>query len=233
MQRRQFLSALAAAPALFMPTMQSAPSWWPFLGEAQLCPIKTSTDFRISYQANGFDMPRKNRIKKTVNRMFERNAEHIIDPFRDFAAQMTVGNFIPLWLDNAYSEIQAKWLSAGSYTLPGAKLNCAEAARRFDPSSLLVTLEAVPFQVPGYAPDFWAVGTTDGRAIRAVCVTADRFFSDPPTASLRLFNALAAWEMGNALALYAGYQAASTSAEVGSRVPGQWSIESASTLVSQ
>jgi hypothetical protein len=94
--------------------------------------------------------------------------------------------------------------------------------RRFNPASLLVLVEEAPFQVPGYPPNFYAAGTTDGHLIRALNVNADGFISDPQHASLRKFDALVEWEIGNSFALFAGYQAPTIEQEVGNRVPGVW-----------
>jgi hypothetical protein len=142
---------------------------------------------------------------------------------------MTVENCIPFCIDVAYQDIVGKWLSVDSYTLPGAKMTCGEAVDRYNPQSLVITVEPIPFQVPGYPPDFWAAGTTDGRNIKAVCVTADRFTSNPPTAALRRFDDLVAWEIGNSLALFAGYKAPTTGDEVGSKVPGQFNLSLSSS----
>lgn len=204
-------------------TQAQAIQFWAFLGDCDANDaIKQSPLYNISYQASGFDRPRKNRVRKTIAQMRARGASHLIADFEAFANQMTKENAIPRWIDEAYGRIVERWSSVGNYQLPGAKMSCAEVVRRFNPASLLIKVEDVPFQVPGYPPGFYAAGTTDGHTIRALNINADGFISDPQHASLRRFDALVEWEIGNSFALFAGYQAPTIAQEVGSRVPGVW-----------
>jgi hypothetical protein len=204
-------------------TQAQAIQFWAFLGEGEAnYAIQQSPIYNISYQANGFDRPRKNRVRKTIAQMHGRGASHLISDFEDFANQMTKENAIPRWIDEAYERIIERWSSAGEYKLPGAKMTCADVVRKFNPSSLLVKVEDVPFQVQGYGPNFYAAGTTDGHMIRVLNINADGFISDPQHASLRKFDALVEWEIGNSFALFAGYQAQTIAQEVGNRVPGVW-----------
>jgi hypothetical protein len=194
--------------------------FWAFLGACEMNQaVQQTSMYNISYKANGFDKSRKNRVRKTIVQMQSRGASHLIPEFEDFARQMTKENAIPRWIDEAYARIVMRWLSVGNYKLPGASLTCAEVARRFNPSSLLVIVEEVPFQVQGYGPNFYAAGTTDGQIIRVLNVNADGFLSNPQQASLRRFDE---WEIGNSFALFAGYQAKSIDREVGFKVPGVW-----------
>jgi hypothetical protein len=194
--------------------------FWAFLGEKETeQPVKRTPVYNIAYQANGFDRPRKNRIRKTIARMQARGADHLIPDFDEFARQMTKEDAIPRWIDEAFARIEARWLSVGDHTLPGARLSCAEAVRRFNPATLLVIVEALPFEVQGYPAGFYVAGTTDGQTIRALNVNADGFLSEPQAAKLRTFNLLVSWELGNSLALFAGYEAKTLDQEVGDHVP--------------
>lgn len=197
--------------------------FWAFLGECEMNQaVQQTSMYRISYKANGFDKARKNRVRKTIMQMQSRGASHLIPEFEEFAHQMTKENAIPRWIDEAYARIVMRWLSVGDYKLPGASLTCAEVAQRFNPSSLLVNVEDVPFQVQGYGPNFYAAGTTDGHIIRVLNVNAEGFLSNPQQSSLRRFDALVEWEIGNSFALFAGYQAKTIDQEVGFKVPGVW-----------
>jgi hypothetical protein len=223
---RRFLKAisLVSIMMIFAGSIRAqAPEFWAFLGECDVNQaVQQTSMYQISYKANGFDKARKNRVRKTVAQMQSRGAAHLIPEFEEFARQMTQENAIPRWIDEAYARIVMRWLSVGDYKLPGASLTCAEVARRFNPSSLLVKLEEVPFQVQGYGPNFYAAGTTDGHIIRVLNVNAEGFLSSPQQASLRRFDALVEWEIGNSFALFAGYQAKSIDQEVGFKVPGVW-----------
>jgi hypothetical protein len=206
-----------------MTTQAQSVQFWSFLGDCDANDaIQQSPIYNISYRANGFDRPRKNRVRKTVAQMQIRGASHLVPEFETFANQMTKENAIPRWIDEAYSRIVARWSSVGDYKLPGAKLTCAEVVRKFNPSSLLIKVEDLPFQVQGYPPNFYAAGTTDGHMIRVLNVNADGFISDPQNAILRKFDALVEWEIGNSFALFAGYRAPTIAQEVGYRVPGVW-----------
>src|SRR5688572_9301789 len=157
-------------------TQAQAIQFWAFLGEGEAnYAIQQSPIYNISYQANGFDRPRKNRVRKTIAQMHGRGASHLVSDFEDFANQMTKENAIPRWIDEAYERIIERWSSAGEYKLPGAKMTCADVVRKFNPSSLLVKVEDVPFQVQGYGPNFYAAGTTDGHMIRVLNINADGF----------------------------------------------------------
>jgi hypothetical protein len=202
-------------------TQAQAVEFWPFLGECDANEAITQTPmYNISYKANGFNRPRKNRVRKTIMQMETRGATHLISEFEAFANQMTKEDAIPRWIDEAYARTVERWLSVGNYKLPGASLTCAEVARRFNPSSLLINVEEVPFQVQGYPPNFYAAGTTDGHYIRVLNINAEGFLSDPQHANLRKFDALVEWEIGNSFALFAGYRAKSIAEEVGFKVPG-------------
>jgi hypothetical protein len=223
---RRFMKtvSLLSFMMIFAASIQAqAPEFWAFLGECDVNQaVQQTSMYQISYQANGFDKARKNRVRKTIAQMQSRGAAHLIPEFEEFARQMTQENAIPRWIDEAYARIVMRWLSVGDYKLPGASLTCAEVARRFNPSSLLVKLEEVPFQVQGYGPNFYAAGTTDGHIIRVLNVNAEGFLSSPQQANLRRFDALVEWEIGNSFALFAGYQAKSIDQEVGFKVPGVW-----------
>jgi hypothetical protein len=204
-------------------TQAQAVEFWAFLGECDMNQtVQQTSMYNISYKANGFDRARKNRVRKTIAQMEARGASHLISGFEEFARQMTKENAIPRWIDEAYARTVIRWLSVGDYRLPGAKLTCAEVAQRFNPSSLLINVEEVPFQVQGYGPNFYAAGTTDGHLIRVLNVNAEGFLSDPQHANLRRFDSLVEWEIGNSFALFAGYQAPSINQEVGFKVPGVW-----------
>jgi hypothetical protein len=204
-------------------TQAQAIEFWAFLGECDMNQaVQQTSMYNISYKANGFDRTRKNRVRKTIVQMESRGASHLISEFEEFANQMTKENAIPRWIDEAYARTVERWLSVGDYKLPGARLTCAEVASRFNPSSLLINVEEVPFQVQGYGPNFYAAGTTDGHIIRVLNVNAEGFLSDPQNANLRRFDALVEWEIGNSFALFAGYQAKTIDREVGFRVPGVW-----------
>jgi hypothetical protein len=209
---------------MFAISMQAQTTeFWAFLGASETNEIVKQTPiYNISYQANGFDRPRKNRVRKTIARMQSRGATHLIQEFEGFAHQMTKENAIPRWIDEAYGRIVERWLSVGDHTLAGARMSCAEAVRRFNPSSLLVIVEEAPFEVQGYPSGFFVAGTTDGRIIRALNVNADGFMSDPQHAKLRTFDLLVSWELGNSLALFAGYEAKTLAQEVGDHVPDRW-----------
>lgn len=209
---------------MFAVSMQAQTvEFWAFLGAAEAdAVVKQTPIYNISYQANGFDRPRKNRVRKTLVRMQSGGSTHLIPEFEEFARQMTKENAIPRWIDEAYGRIVARWLSVGNHTLAGARMNCAEAVNRFNPSSLLVIVEESPFQVQGYPAGFYVAGTTDGRIIRALNVNADGFMSDPQHAKLRTFDLLVSWELGNSLALFAGYEAKTIAQEVGDHVPDRW-----------
>jgi hypothetical protein len=209
---------------MFAVSMQGQSSeFWAFLGASETnVVVKQTPVYNISYQANGFDGPRKNRVRKTIARMQSRGATHLIEDFDKFAHQMTRENAIPRWIDEAYGRIVERWLSVGDHTLEGARMSCAEAVRRFNPSSLLVIVEETPFQVQGYPTGFYVAGTTDGRIIRALNVNADGFMSDPQHARLRTFDLLVSWELGNSLALFAGYVAKTLDQEIGDHVPDRW-----------
>jgi hypothetical protein len=204
-------------------TQAQAIEFWAFLGECDMNQaVQQTSMYNIPYKANGFDKARKNRVRKTIMQMQSRGASHLIPEFEEFARQMTKENAIPRWIDEAYARIVMRWLAVGDYKLPGARLTCAEVAQQFNPSSLLVNVEEVPFQVQGYGPDFYAAGTTDGHIIRVLNVNAEGFLSNPQNANLRRFDALVEWEIGNSFALFAGYQAKSIDREVGFNVPGVW-----------
>jgi hypothetical protein len=222
------LSARAILSVFFMlifavSTQAQGVEFWAFLGNCDMNQgVQQTSMYKISYKANGFDQARKNRVRKTIAQMESRGAAHLIPEFQNFANQMTKENAIPRWIDEAYARTVMRWLSVGDYKLPGATLSCAEVASRFTASSLMVNVEEVPFQVPAYGPNFYAAGTTDGHIIRVLNVNADGFLSNPQHANLRRFDALVEWEIGNAFALFAGYQAKSIDLEVGFKVPGVW-----------
>lgn len=223
---RQFtktMSVLLLVMIFVASTEAQTIEFWAFLGECDgNQAVQQTSMYNISYKANGFDQARKNRVRKTIAQMQARGASHLIPEFEEFARQMTKENAIPRWVDEAYARIVMRWLSVGDYKLPGASLTCAEVAQRFNPSSLLIHVEEAPFQVQGYGPDFYAAGTTDGHIIRVLNVNADGFLSNPQQASLRRFDALVEWEIGNSFALFAGYQAKTIDREVGFKVPGVW-----------
>lgn len=202
-------------------TQAQAIEFWAFLGTCDMNePVQQTSMYNISYKANGFDQPRKNRVRKTIAQMESRGAFHLIPDFENFANQMTKENAIPRWIDEAYARTVERWLSAGDYKLPGATMTCAEVAQRFNPASLMVNVEEVPFQVPGYGSNFYAAGTTDGHYIRALNINAEGFISNPQHANLRKFDSIVEWEIGNSFALFAGYHAKSIDQEVGFKVPG-------------
>ena len=223
MQRREFIKAATVSTiALALPTQAAqAINFWAFLGESDLFqPIKTTIGYGIPYQANGFDRPRKNRIRKTVARMEARGASHLINDFTVFANTMTVDNFIPEWIDLAYLQIYQRWLAAGSYTLPGARMSCGQAAQQLTPQSLFVEVAPIPFEVRGYPAGTYYAGVADGLNIKCINVNADGFESNPPTSSLRKFSDLVRWEIGNAFANFVNYDHLRYG-EIGDRQPGR------------
>jgi hypothetical protein len=74
----------------------------------------------------------------------------------------------------------------------------------------------------GLSSRFYVASTTDGRIIRALNVNADGFMSNQQHAKLRTFDLLVSWELGNSLALFAGYEAKSLDQEIGDHVPDRW-----------
>jgi hypothetical protein len=216
------ITLIAVVLLITVSTPSQTNEFWAFLGEKETeQPVKRTPVYNIAYQANGFDRPRKNRIRKTIARMQARGANHLIEDFDEFARQMTKEDAIPRWIDEAFARIEARWLSVGDHTLPGARLSCAEAVRRFDPAGLLVIVEALPFEVEGYPAGFFVAGTTNGQTIRALNVNADGFLSDPQGARLRTFDLLVSWELGNSLALFAGYEAKTLAQEIGDHIPNR------------
>jgi hypothetical protein len=172
---------------------------------------RTTPQYGIRYQANGFDRPKLKRIMiKSPRYLNKKGAGHLVEPFQDFALEMTQDkDTVPRWIDEAWREIKDRWTECG-----GA---WAEAARSIDPKSIHIIVEDRPFWMPQY--QIYASGTTDGTAIRVVNVTTARLFTNADEAYLIRLPELLRWEIGNTFQVRAFGYPGSVAAEIGGASP--------------
>jgi hypothetical protein len=186
--------------------------WNPLLGPSTTGQeVKSTPEYGIRYQANGFDRPKLKRIMiKSPRYLNKKGAAHLVESFQDFALEMTNDkDVVPRWIDEAWREIKDRWNECGGVY--------AETARSIDPRSIHIIVEDRPFWMPQY--QFYANGTTDGTTIRVVNVTAARLFTYPEQAYLVRLPELLKWEIGNTFQARAFGYPGSVAAEIGAASP--------------
>lgn len=188
-------------------------NWKPLLQEAYPQGIRYTPRYSIAYESNGFDSKKRKIINKKTPRYFDKmNAAHLVEPFQIFAIALTENSDnLPQWIDEAWDDVKQKWLACGGVF--------AQAANNFNPSRLLVVIEAQPFWVEAHKLYANGMVELDGRTIRAVNIATSRLHTDPQNASLVFLPDLLRWEIGNSLQLFAFGYPRSIADEIGSRSP--------------
>lgn len=188
--------------------------WYRYLGVANFAtPIKKSPSFSIPYYDRGFDKykPKKTEVK-TPKFLEKKGAGHLVPEFQTYEVALTASpDYIGVIIDDAYRKTKKRFIDCGG--------RWKQTANTFNPGRLTVIVEEAPVWIKATGFTGWVNGYTDGKEVHALIVGGNRVYTAPKNASLATFSSLAEWELGNALAMAAGYTNTSLDDEVGSRPP--------------
>ncbi len=190
----------------------------PLLGYGSSDQYYQTHHYGLRYTTQGLDRasrkPQWDGYNKYVMQItphfFQRSgAAHLIEPFWDEAKPFVADKkYIPRGIDTSFQETRDKWLSCGGIY--------ADIASTTDLSNVVIIFEPLPFLVGST----WAVGDVEeGYRIRIVALAADRIYSDPAHASLRLWQNLIKWEVGNLFMIRGHLWDGTLDGEVGDRSP--------------
>jgi hypothetical protein len=187
----------------------------PLFGDADEGPTLSTPRYGIQYKPRGFDVYRKNAVKKARKALAELGVpQRVIDEFADYAARFRDPQYIPNLIDEQWQQRFGEWCSCGT----GSKAE--RIARAVNTRELLFIIEPGRFPVPGAPGDGMAHGWAhrDGK-VAQVTVVLIASLTVPQNAYLVELGNVIEWECGNLMAIRAGFRPTSVDGEVGNKNP--------------